>query len=139
LRILRGTTMRIASKLGMLLVVVSALAYAETWSGKLYDAKCLSQQDTQDLSACTPTDSTTTFVLQVSDQLYKFDSEGNKKAAEAFKTSQSGAERAEDPDEEPGMDHGSMDTGGQRGEAVTATVQGTLADDVITIETIEVK
>jgi hypothetical protein len=126
-----GKTMRTASKLGLLLVFVSALACAETWSGTLYDAKCVSQQKTMDLSACTPTASSTMFILQVSDKRFKFDSEGNKKAAEAYKTSRSGAERAENP-EEAGMDT-------EHSEAVTATVQGTLTGDEIRVQTIELK
>ena len=121
--------MRSASKLGLLLVFVSALACAETWSGTLYDAKCVSQQETKDLSACVPTGSSTMFILQVSDKRFKFDSEGNKKAAQAYKESRSGAERAEDPaaPRSPGN------------EAVSATVEGTLAGDVIRVETITVK
>ncbi len=123
--------MRTASKLGLLLVFVSALACAETWSGTLYDAKCVSQQETKDLSACMPTESSTMFILQVSDKQFKFDSEGNKKAAQAYKQSRSGAERAEDP-EAPAM-------GAQHRETVTATVQGTLAGEEIRVESIEVK
>jgi len=67
--------------------------------------------------------------LQVSDKRFKFDSEGNKKAAQAYKESRSGAERAEDPaaPRSPGN------------EAVSATVEGALAGDVIRVETITVK
>lgn len=123
--------MRAASKLGLLLVFVSALACAETWSGTLYDAKCVSQQATKDLSACVPTESSTMFILQASDKRFKFDSEGNKKAAQAYKQSRSGAERAEDPETPPSM--------AVAKHSVTATVQGTLAGDEIRVETIEVK
>ncbi len=121
--------MRTASKLGMLLVFVSALACAETWSGTLYDAKCASQSGTGDLSACVPTESSTMFVFQVSDKRFKFDAEGNKKVAQAYKQSRSGAERAEDP--------AAPRTPGK--EAVTATVEGTLAGDIISVETITVQ
>ena len=125
--------MRTASKLGMLLVFVAALACAETWTGTLYDAKCASQPGRKDLSACTPTEASTSFIFQVSDKKFKFDSEGNKKAAGAYKESKSGAERAENPDAPaPGM-------GMQHREEVTATVQGTLTGDEIKVETIEVK
>ena len=126
--------MRTGSKLGVLFVFVSALAFAETWSGTLYDAKCASQAGKADLSACAPTESSTTFILQVSeDKSFKFDAEGNKKAVAAYKQSKSGAERAEDPDlPRPGM-------GEQHREAVMATVQGTLAGEEIRVETIEVK
>jgi hypothetical protein len=126
--------MRTGSKLGVLFVFVSALAFAETWSGTLYDAKCASQAEKADLSACAPTESSTMFILQVSDKQFKFDAEGNKKAAAAYKQSKSGAERAEAPDEPklPGM-------GEQHREAVMATVEGTLAGEEIKVETIEVK
>jgi len=126
--------MRTASKLGMLMVFVAALACAETWSGTLYEAKCVSQNKTKDMSACTPTESSTMFAFQVSDKMYKFDSEGNRKAAQAYKQSKSGAERAEDPKapNTPGM-------GEKHSEAVTATVEGTLAGDEIRVETFEVK
>ncbi len=120
--------MRTASKLGVLLVFVSALAFAETWSGTLYDAKCASQSGT-DMSACAPTESSTMFILQVSDKKFKFDAEGNKKAAQAYKQSRSGAERAEDP--------AAPRTPGK--EAVSATVEGTLAGDTIRVETITVQ
>jgi len=120
--------MRTASKLGVLLVFVSALAYAETWSGALYDAKCATQPGSADMSACMPTESSTMFILQVSDKRFKFDSEGNKKAAQAYKQSRSGAERAEDPAAPKA-----------HSEAVSATVEGTLAGDVIRVETITVK
>jgi len=74
------------------------------------------------------------FILQVSDKKFKLDAEGNRKAAEAYKHSRSGAERAEVPDEpaSPGM--------GARGrDTVSATVQGTLVGDEIKVETIDVK
>jgi len=129
--------MRTACKLGMLLVFVAALACAETWSGKLYDAKCTSQHETKDWSACVPTESSTMFALQVSDKLYKFDAEGNKKAAEAYKKSRSGAERAEDPAGPPSK--GSLDMGKEQREVITAAVQGTLVGDVIRIDTIDVQ
>lgn len=128
-----GKTMRTVSKLGVLLVFASALACAETWSGTLYDATCASQPGRKDLLACAPTESSTMFILQVSDKKFKFDSEGNKKAAGAYKQSRSGAERAETPNApSPGM-------GAPHREEVTATVQGTLAGDEIKVETIEVK
>ena len=71
------------------------------------------------------------FILQVSDKRFKFDSEGNKKVAQAYKESRSGAERAEDP--------AAPSPGRVESEAVSATVEGTLAGDVIRVETITVK
>jgi hypothetical protein len=130
--------MRTAGKLGLLLVFVSAMACADTWSGKLYDAKCFSQHEKDDLAACMPTESSSTFVFQVSDKTYKFDSESNKKIAEAYKKSRSGAERAEDASESPKpSEEDAMDT--EHNEAITATVRGTVEDDEIKVETVEVQ
>jgi hypothetical protein len=130
--------MRRASSLGLLLVFVSAIACAETWSGKLYDAKCFSSHEKEDLAACMPTESSSMFVLQVSDKTYKFDSESNKKVAEAYKKSRSGAERAEDPSDSPKpSSEDAMDT--EQSEAITATVQGTLREDEIKVETVEIQ
>ena len=132
--------MRTAGKLGLLLVFVSAMACADTWSGKLYDAKCFSQHDKEDLAACMPTESSSTFVFQVSDKTYKFDSESNKKVAEAYKKSRSGAERAEDASESPKpSEEDAMDT--EHSEAITATVEGTVDAErgEISVETVEVQ
>jgi biotin carboxyl carrier protein len=113
------------------------MACAETWSGKLYDAKCFSQHEKDDLAACIPTESSSMFVLQVSDKTYKFDSESNKKVADAYQKSRSGAERAADPDESPSEEGGAMEA--EHSEAITATVQGTLVKDEIRVETVEVQ
>ena len=114
--------MHIAFRVSTLLVFVSALVFAETWTGKLIDASCASQQPE---AACTPTTSTGSFALRVDEHTYRFDADGNKKAAEAFKKSESGAERAKNP---------SMpDTG------VTATVTGSMANNQIRVESIEVQ
>src|SRR5580698_9729662 len=58
--------MRRILTLGATALFVSALAFAETYSGKLVDASCAQQQ--QD-AACTPTASTSAFALQVSGKL----------------------------------------------------------------------
>ncbi len=113
--------MRTVNRLGMLFVLASAFAYAETWTGKLVDADCVSKNAT---AACMPTASTKSFALEVSDKSYTFDQEGNKKAAEALKASQSGAERAKNPDME--------------NSEITATVDGTLVGQRIEVTSINV-
>ena len=119
--------MRTVSKLGALFVFVAAMAYAETWTGRLVDANCDPQKAAP---SCIATTSTTDFALVTSDaKLYKFDSEGNKKAAEALKDSENGAERSMEPDEADG-DGGSND--------ILATVSGTMRDGLIEVESIEV-
>ncbi len=115
--------MRTVNRWGMLFVLASAFAYAETWTGKLVDADCVSKNAN---AACMPTASTKAFALEVSDpdRSYTFDQEGNKKAAEALKASQSGAERAKNPNEE--------------NSEITATVDGTLVGQRIDVTSITV-
>lgn len=113
--------MRRILTLGVSLLFVSALAFAETYSGKLVDASCAQQQKE---AACTPTASTAAFAIQVSGKTLKLDADGNKKAAEALKASSSSADRAKDPNASDGQ--------------VMATVQGTLNGDEIKVESIQV-
>jgi hypothetical protein len=117
--------MRVTSRLGALFVLASALAFAETWTGKLLDANCASKGATSEstMEACTPTSSTSSFVLEVSNKKYTLDQEGNKKAVAAFKESQSGAERAKDPEQYSG---------------ITATVNGSLRGEEIQVTSIKV-
>ena len=100
---------------------VSALAYAESWTGKLVDASCAEQQKN---AACTPTASTSSYALQSSGKLMKLDAEGNSKAAAALRENQNGANRAKDP---------------KAPTEVTATVTGTMSGDEIKVEAIQVK
>ena len=116
--------MQVATRMVTFFLFVSALAYAETWTGKLIDAKCAEQQEN---AACSATTSTTSFALRVSEKMYKFDAEGNTKAAEALKNSESGAERLVDPESD------SSDTG------ATAKVSGTLSNDEIKVDSIEIQ
>jgi hypothetical protein len=51
--------MRKALRMTALVAFVSALAYAETWTGKLVDASC----DQQKNAACAPTASTSSFAF----------------------------------------------------------------------------
>ena len=101
--------------------VFSALALAESWTGRLVDASCYDQQ--KSATACDPTSSTTMFALVSSGQAYKFDDDGNTKAAEALKNR---AERSANPDE-PGA------------KQVTAKVTGTKEGDTIKVESIDVR
>ena len=104
--------------LSALLAVVSALAFAETMAGKLVDAACADQQKA---AACIPTASTTAFALKTADKVLKLDAAGNTKAAEAMKNTENSADRSKKPSRE-----------------ITATVQGTVSDDVIKVDSIEV-
>ena len=119
--------MRTITRIGALSLFVCALAFGETWTGRLIDANCNMQQGGQTQQShesqqqsqqqswdnCNPTSSTSSFGLLTSDQrMYRFDSDGNRKAADAFRNSQSGAERSSNPETQQGQ--------------VTATVKGTL-------------
>jgi len=108
--------------LSALLVFASALAFGETFSGKLVDAACTAQQKS---ATCTPTASTTLFATQVAgNKLLKLDAEGNRKAADALKENNNSADRAKDPNA-PAQ--------------VMATVDGTLNGDEIKVDTISIQ
>src|SRR4051812_965165 len=76
------------------LAVCSALALAESWTGRLVDASCYDQQKGAATAACDPSSSTTSFAIVASGQAYKLDDAGNSKATEALKGR---ADRAADP------------------------------------------
>jgi len=115
--------MRRILTLGTALLVVSAMAFAETYTGKLVDAGCAAQQ--QKDAACNPTTNTTAFAIQVSGgNMLKLDANGNAKAADALKQSNNSADRAKDPTAADNQ--------------VMATVKGTLNGDEIKVESIEV-
>ncbi len=99
----------------------AALGLAETWSGQLFDATCMSQQ--KSMQACTPTSSTTEFVIAVNGKTYKLDDAGNTKAVEALKNR---ADRTA-----PGAPATSS--------AVAASVSGTAEGDIIKVDTIQVR
>ncbi len=103
------------------LAVFSVLALAESWTGRLVDSSCYDQQKTA--TACDPTSSTTSFALVVSGRAYKFDSEGNSKAADALK---SRADRSANPNNPPSPQ-------------VSAKVTGTRDGDTIKVDSIEVQ
>jgi hypothetical protein len=118
--------MRKICTLSAILVVASVLAYAETWTGKLFDASCVDQhKNEQKTDACMPTSTTASFAIQASGKMLKLDEDGNRKAVEAWKEYNKSADRAKDPDasSDPAM----------------ATVQGTLSGDEIKVEAIEIR
>ena len=101
--------------------ILSGLALAESWTGRLIDASCYDQQ--KSATACDPTSSTTKFALVVSGQPVKLDDAGNSQAAEALK---SRADRSTDPN-------------AAAGKQVAAKVSGTKEGDTIKVESIDVQ
>ena len=106
-------------RLSAFLVVASALALAETWSGKVIDASCA---DPQKSEACVPTASTTAFAIHARGKVLKLDEAGNTKAADAMKNKENSADRAKNANRQ-----------------ITATVQGTLSEDTIKVDSIELR
>jgi hypothetical protein len=103
-----------------LAVVCTVLATAETWNGLLIDATCYENSKTS--KSCGATTSTNTFLLESSGKVYKLDSEGNTKAAEALK---SRADREANP--------------GAKVAPVNAKVDGTMEGDTLHVDTIDVQ
>ena len=114
--------MRRIATLFALLGVFSVLAFAETWQGRLVDAKCYEQN--KSATTCDPTGSTTTFALMVANKPYTLDETGNTKASEAFKNR---ADRASDPGQPPSTE-------------VMAKITGTKdGDNTLKVETVELR
>jgi len=107
-------------------VAFASLALAETWTGRLIDANCYDQQtDQKNIGACVPTTNTSSFALDVSGHVYKFDEQGNTKAAAAVKDQ---ADRSADPNQ--------MASKG----AITVKVTGSMDENnKLKVETIEVQ
>lgn len=99
----------------------AALGLAETWSGQLFDATCMSQQ--KSMQACIPNSSTTAFLVVVSGKAYKLDDEGNTKAMEALKNR---ADR-------------SAPNAPETATAVSAKISGTAEGNIIKVDTIQVQ
>ena len=91
--------MRILTKLGVTLCMAGAFCYAENLNGKLIDASCYDNSHPGNTTAtssdhsskgkldkeCAPSSSTNSFALETSGKkVYRFDSSGNAKAAEAM-------------------------------------------------------
>ena len=109
------------------MILASTLACAESFTGTLVDQNCVQQQEKQQPQqpmSCTPTAATTSFAVTVQGKNYKLDDSGNKKAAEAFKKYNSSADRERNPNAAP--------------SPISATVVGTMKDDEIKVETIDV-
>lgn len=108
--------------LSAVLIVASAVAFGETFTGKLVDAACAAQQAN---AACAPTASTTSFAIQVSGKMLKLDADGNQKASDALKASNTSADRAKDPNAQDGQ--------------VMAKVEGTLSGEELKVQTIQIQ
>jgi hypothetical protein len=102
--------------------VFSALALAETWTGRLVDAGCVDQQKAA--TACDPTSSTTAFAIVVSGKTYKFDEAGNTKTMDALKGR---ADRSADPNKAVSTQIAAKVTGSKDG------------DNTLKVEAIEVQ
>jgi VCBS repeat-containing protein len=118
--------MRKMLTLGVLTAAFSALALAESWSGRLVDASCADQHknDQEKTATCDVTGSTTSYALDVSGKIYKFDSNGNTKASQALK---SRADRSTDSTQQSSS------------TSSNATVTGTMQGDTIQVESISVQ
>jgi hypothetical protein len=101
--------------------VFSVLALADSWSGRLIDANCYTQQKKAD--ACDATSTTAAFALEVSGKVFKLDAAGNSKASTALK---SRADRAADPNK-------------PQSTQVMAKVDGTEKSGTIAVESIDVQ
>jgi hypothetical protein len=108
-------------KIAALAAVFTALACADSWSGRLLDASCVDQQKS---ATCDPTSSTVSFALSVSGKNYKLDDAGNAKAVEALKA----------------RDQSSKGAGAAAaGTAINAKVNGTLEGEIIKVDAIQVQ
>jgi len=110
--------MRKILKLGVFVAILSGLALAETYTGRLLDASCLEEQK----NACDPTTTTTAFAMFAGGKVYRLDDAGNAKAVEALKNR---ADRSKDP---------SMPS-----NQVTARISGTVEGGILKVETIQVQ
>lgn len=105
-----------------LLAVFGTLAMAENWTGKLLDSSCYDQS--KSAKTCDATSSTTSFLLDVNGKIYRLDTTGNAKAADALKNR---AERSANPN---------RPASGPINAKVSGTMDGadTLKVDVIEIQ-----
>jgi hypothetical protein len=101
--------------------IFAMLAFGGTFSGKLIDANCYSQQ--KKATSCDATSTTTAFALDVSGKLYTLDANGNSKAATAMK---SRADRAADPNN-------------PQAKEIIANVSGSESGGTITVDSIDVQ
>ena len=94
-----------------LIAVFSALALAETWTGRLIDSSCYEQH--KSAMNCDANSATTAFALDVAGKIFTLDQTGNTKAAEALK---SRADRSTDPTKPPSAQIMAKVTGTKDGE-----------------------
>jgi len=97
-------------------------AHGETFVGRLLDAWCATPRAN---GFCTPDDTTTAFALQIPGKLLKLDAEGNRKAAGALRESSNNGDHAKDPNAPVSQ--------------VTARVEGTVGDDELKVEAIQIQ
>jgi len=102
-------------------LTLAALAFAESWAGRLIDANCYEKQ--KSATGCDATGATKSFGVDVSGKVYKLDASGNQKASTALK---SRADRAADPSK-------------PQSSQIIAKVEGTESGGTITAESIEVQ
>jgi hypothetical protein len=96
------------------------MAFGASWSGRLIDANCYSQQ--KKVAACDASTSSTAFALDVSGHVYMLDANGNAKAASAIRNR---ADRAVDPNS-------------PQSSQVLAKVDGTESGGTITVDNLEI-
>jgi hypothetical protein len=100
--------------------VSSVMAFGATWSGRLIDANCYTQQ--KKVASCDATGTTTAFALEVSGKVYMLDANGNAKASSALKNR---ADRAADPNNPQSME-------------ILAKVSGTETGGTINVDSVDV-
>jgi hypothetical protein len=72
-------------KTAIFFVATAGLVLADSWSGKLIDATCKPDPNSQNAS-CAPTATTRVFAIQTADgKVYRLDNAGNAKAVETIK------------------------------------------------------
>ena len=117
-------------KVAALAAVFTALACADSFSGRLLDAACVDQQKS---ASCDPSASTVSFALSVSGKNYKLDDAGNAKAVEALKTK---ADRSKEPSPSPNQSKGNA---APASAGITAKVTGSLEGDIVKVESIQLQ
>ena len=101
--------------------VFSGLAFAETWTGRLVDANCASQDKTA--KECDAKAESTAFLLVVDGKAYQLDDSGNRKVLDAIKGR---ADRAADPNN-------------PKPSSMTAKVSGDKDGDVIKVTSVQIQ
>ncbi len=106
----------------LLLLLFSGSIFARTFEGMLIDSACWDQRKTR--TGCYPTHDTVNYGIVMEGKVYKLDSAGNNKVAQALKNR---ADRSSNPDLTPN-------------ERLTATIEGTLDDSgFLKVDTVTVQ